>query len=158
MFRMTSSSFQHETEIPMKHTCEGADMSPPLAWSGAPQDTKSLALIIDDPDAPDPRAPKMTWVHWVVYNIPTNRNALPEGVAVSSLDGAREGQNDWKTVEYRGPCPPAGRHRYFHKLYALDTVLPDLGEPDKATLERAMKGHVLGQATLIGTYAKKAGR
>lgn len=157
--RMTSSSFEHELEIPAKHTCEGAGLSAPLAWSGVPQGTKSFALIVDDPDAPDPRAPKMTWVHWVVYDIPSSVTALPEGITPALLPaGAREGRNDWKTVGYRGPCPPVGRHRYFHKLYALDTALPDLGQPDKAALELAMKGHVLAQATLIGTYAKKAGR
>jgi Raf kinase inhibitor-like YbhB/YbcL family protein len=154
--RMTSSSFEHETGIPAKHTCEGGDVSPPLAWSGVPPGTKSLALIVDDPDAPDPRAPKMTWVHWVLYDIPPSVPALPEG-AREPPGGAREGRNDWKATGYRGPCPPIGRHRYFHKLYALDVLLPDLGQPDKAALERAMKGHVLGEATLIGTYAKKGG-
>lgn len=157
--RMTSSSFEHETEIPAKHTCDGSDVSPLLAWSGVPEDAKSLALVIDDPDAPDPRAPKMTWVHWVVYDIPPTVVSLPEGAAAARLPaGTRQGQNDWKKVGYRGPCPPVGRHRYFHKLYALDTVLPDLGHPDKTALEHAMKGHILAQATLIGTYAKKANR
>jgi hypothetical protein len=151
---MTSSSFENEREIPARYTCEGEDVSPPLAWSGVPQGTRSLALVLDDPDAPDPRAPKTTWVHWVVYDIPPSAAGLAEGAALPA--GAREGRNDWKATGYRGPCPPIGRHRYFHKLYALDTVLPDLGQPDKATLEGAMKGHVLAQATLIGTYAKKS--
>ncbi len=154
--RLTSSSFEHEKEIPTKHTCEGADVSPALSWSGAPAGTKSFALIVDDPDAPDPRAPKMTWVHWVVYDIPPGTAALPEGADLPA--GARDGRNDWKATGYRGPCPPIGRHRYFHKLYALDTLLPDLGQPDKATLERAMQGHVLAEAKLMGTYAKKGGR
>jgi len=154
---ITSTSFDHEGEIPTKHTCEGADVSPPLAWSGVPQGTKSLALIVDDPDAPDPRAPKMTWVHWVVYDIFPSVSGLPEGAADPPA-GARSGRNDWKAMGYRGPCPPIGRHRYFHKLFALDVVLPDLGQPDKASLERAMSGHVLAQATLMGTYAKKGGR
>jgi len=154
--RMTSSSFENETEIPTRHTCEGSDLSPPLTWSGVPQGTKSLALVVDDPDAPDPRAPKITWVHWVVYDIPPGVTALAENATAAGLPaGALEGKNDWKTAGYRGPCPPIGRHRYFHKLYALDTLLPDLGLPDKAALERAMKGHILGQAALIGTYAKK---
>jgi len=154
--RLTSSSFDHETEIPTKHSCEGADVSPPLAWSGVPPGTKSLALIVDDPDAPDPRAPKMTWVHWVVLGIPPSVASLQEGGSPAALPaGAREGLNDWKTAGYRGPCPPIGRHRYFHKLYALDTVVSDLGQPDKAALERAMKGHILAQGTLIGTYEKK---
>ena len=154
---MTSSSFEHESDIPAKHTCEGADVSPPLAWAGAPRGTKSFALIVDDPDAPDPRAPKVTWVHWVVYDIDPSVSSLPEGVADPPA-GARSGRNDWKTTGYRGPCPPIGRHRYFHKLFALDVVLPDLGQPDKPSLERALSGHVLAQATLIGTYAKKGGR
>jgi Raf kinase inhibitor-like YbhB/YbcL family protein len=154
-FRLTSSSFEHEMEIPAKHTCDGGDVSAPLSWSGVPAGTQSLALIVDDPDAPDPRAPRMTWVHWVLYDIPPSITSLPEGVTAAHLPrGAREGSNDWKARGYRGPCPPVGRHRYFHKLYALDTVLPDLGLPDKAGLEHAMKGHVLGQATLIGTYAR----
>lgn len=155
-FRLTSPSFEPDASIPTKHTCEGADVSPPLAWSGAPAGTKSFALVVDDPDAPDPRAPKTTWVHWVLYDIPPNVTALEEDAGATALPaGAREGQNDWKTVGFRGPCPPIGRHRYVHKLYALDTVLPDLGQPDKAAVERAMKGHVLAQATLVGTYAKQ---
>jgi hypothetical protein len=154
--RITSPSFEHETDIPSKHTCEGADVSPPLAWAGVPAGTKSLALIVDDPDAPDPRAPKTTWVHWVVFGIPPTVSTLAEGGPLPA--GAHEGLNDWKTVGYRGPCPPIGRHRYFHKLYALDTVLSDLGQPDKAALERAMKGHILAQGTLIGMYAKKGAR
>lgn len=150
---LTSSSFEHDRTIPGKHTCEGADVSPALAWSGAPSGTKSFALIVDDPDAPDPRAPKMTWVHWVLYNLPPNVASLAEGVRVLP-SGTQEGRNDWKATGYRGPCPPVGRHRYLHKLYALDVVLPDLGKPDKAALERAMKGHVLAEATLIGRYEK----
>jgi Raf kinase inhibitor-like YbhB/YbcL family protein len=156
-FRLTSPSFEHEKEIPAKHTCEGIDVSPALAWSGVPAGTKSLALVVDDPDAPDPRAPKMTWVHWVVYDIPPNVSGLPEG-ATDLPPGAREGRNGWKATGYRGPCPPIGRHRYFHKLFALDTVLPDLGNLDGPALEDAMKGHVLGQATLMGTYAKRGSR
>jgi Raf kinase inhibitor-like YbhB/YbcL family protein len=151
---MTSSSFEPDGEIPSKHTCEGADLSPALAWSGVPRATRSLAIIVDDPDAPDPRAPRMTWVHWVVYDIPPSISSLSEGAAQLPA-GAREGRNDWKTAGYRGPCPPVGRHRYFHKLYALDVELPDLGQPDKAALERAMTGHVLAEASLVGTYAKK---
>jgi Raf kinase inhibitor-like YbhB/YbcL family protein len=152
-FRLSSSSFEHEKSIPAKHTCEGSDVSPPLAWSNVPGGTKSLALIVDDPDAPDPRAPQRTWVHWVIYAISPTLTALPEEANATQF-GIREGLNDWHSRGYRGPCPPIGRHRYFHKLYALDTILPELDPPDKATLERAMRGHVLGQATLIGTYAK----
>jgi Raf kinase inhibitor-like YbhB/YbcL family protein len=153
--RMTSSSFEHETEIPSRHTCQGDDRSPPLAWTDVPHGTKSLALVVDDPDAPDPRAPRTTWVHWVVYDIPPTVTALPENAsAVAMPPGTRQGLNDWHATGYRGPCPPVGRHRYIHKLYALDTVITDLGKVDKASLERAMKGHILAQATLIGTYAK----
>ena len=123
---------------------------------GAPPGTQSLALIVDDPDAPDPAAPCMTWVHWVLYNIPSSVAALPEGVAPARWPaGTREGSNDWQRPGYRGPCPPVGRYRYFHKLYALDVVLPDLGAPSKAALEQAMRGHVLAQAELVGTYQKQ---
>jgi len=153
---LESSSFTPNGEIPSKYTCEGADVSVPLSWTGLPEGTKSIALIVDDPDAPDPRAPKMTWVHWVLYNIPPTATGLPEGVASADLPaGAMEGLNDWKRTGYGGPCPPIGRHRYFHKLYALDAVLPNLGEPTKAQLEDAMRGHVLAETQLIGTYQKK---
>ena len=149
-----SSAFRPDGQIPGKFTCEGDDVSPPLAWSGEPNAAKSFALIVDDPDAPDPKAPKMTWVHWVVYNLPANTHSLPEGGSKKLPSGARDGKNDWKRTGYGGPCPPIGRHRYFHKLYALDVVLPDLREPTKAQLEAAMKGHVVGQAELVGTYQK----
>jgi len=151
---LTSSAFAHQGAIPAKHTCEGDDISPPLAWSGLPPGTKSLALIVEDPDAPDPAAPKMTWVHWVLYDLPVNAGGLGEGTK-SLPQGARDGLNDWQRAGYGGPCPPIGRHRYFHKLYALDTVLPDLGRPNKAKLEKAMQGHILGQAELVGTYQKR---
>ena len=148
-FELTSTSFADGEAIPVQYTCEGQDESPPLAWSGVPAGAKSLALIVDDPDAPDPAAPKLTWVHWVLYNIP------PDAAAATDLPaGAQRGSNDWKRTSYGGPCPPIGRHRYFHKLYALDTVLPDLGAPSKAELEAAMEGHVLGRTELIGTYQK----
>jgi Raf kinase inhibitor-like YbhB/YbcL family protein len=152
---LSSTGFGSNAAIPRIHTCEGSDRSPALAWSGTPQGTRSLALIVDDPDAPDPAAPKVTWVHWVLYNIPASATSLPEGAKPSLLPaGTREGLNDWKRTGYNGPCPPIGRHRYFFKLYALDTVLPDLKQPKKADLERAMKGHVLGTAELVGTYQK----
>jgi Raf kinase inhibitor-like YbhB/YbcL family protein len=141
--------------IPEKYTCEGADTSPPLAWSGVPSSAKSVVLIVDDPDAPDPAAPKMTWVHWVAYNLTPQATALAEGASKSPPAGARDGLNDWKRTGYGGPCPPIGRHRYFFKLYALDVVLPDLGKPSKADLLRAMEGHVLGSAELVGTYQKR---
>jgi hypothetical protein len=155
-FTLRSPSFEHQGAIPAKHTCEGGDATPGLAWSGLPDGTKSLALIVDDPDAPDPRAPKTTWVHWVVYNLPASASALPEAAAGDALPaGAREGVNDWGRAGYGGPCPPIGRHRYFHKLYALDVVLPELKKPTKAALEAAMRGHVLGEAQLVGTYEKQ---
>lgn len=155
LFTLTSSALSHQGSVPQRYTCEGDDISPPVAWSGAPAGTKSFVLIVDDPDAPDPRAPRMTWVHWALYNLPAAAKALPEGVKSDALPaGTKEGRNDWKRTGYGGPCPPIGRHRYFHKLYALDTLLPDLGEPTKPDLERAMKGHILAQAELIATYEK----
>ena len=153
-FKITSSAFPPNGAMDARFTCQGGDTSPPLAWTGAPAGTKSFALIMDDPDAPDPAAPQMTWVHWVLYDIPATANALPEGVAKRLPAGTREGQNDWKRAGYGGPCPPIGRHRYFHKLYALDVVLPDLGTPSKAQLEAAMRGHILAETELIGTYQK----
>lgn len=153
---LTSPSFTHQTEIPSTFTCEGKDTSPALSWSGAPDRTKSLALIVDDPDAPDPKAPKQTWVHWVLYDIPASARGLPEAASKDKLPaGTREGTNDWKKTGYGGPCPPIGRHRYFFKLYALDTTFPALRTPTKADLERAMEGHVVARAELIGTYEKK---
>ncbi len=151
--QLTSTAFAHQGAIPARHTCEGDNVSPPLAWSGVPPGTKSLALIIDDPDAPDPAAPKMTWVHWLLFNLPPALAGLPEAVAVLP-PGTGEGINDWQRTGYGGPCPPIGRHRYIHKLYALDTVL-DLQRPDKATLAAAMRGHVLAEAQLVGTYRKQ---
>lgn len=152
---LISLAFAHNGSIPRQYTCQGADVSPPLEWSGLPAGTKSLALIVDDPDAPDPAAPRMTWVHWVLYNLPPTATGLREAVKPNELPaGTREGLNDWKRTGYGGPCPPIGRHRYFHKLYALDSVLPDLGRPAKAALENAMKGHILAHIELIGTYQK----
>jgi Raf kinase inhibitor-like YbhB/YbcL family protein len=152
---ISSTAFTPNGSIPTKYTCEGADVSPPLAWSGVPANARSLVLIVDDPDAPDPKAPKMTWVHWVLYNIPVQAQGLAEDEARSGVpEGALPGVNDWKRTGYGGPCPPIGRHRYFHKLYALDTVLADLKRPTKARLLAAMKGHVLAEAQLIGTYGK----
>jgi len=151
--KLTSTAFAHLGAIPMPYTCEGADQAPPLAWSGAPPGTRSLALIVDDPDAPDPDAPKMTWVHWVVYNLPPTVQSLPEGGRLPA--GAHSGLNDWHRTGWGGPCPPIGRHRYFFRLYALDIVLPEMQSPSKATLEQAMAGHVLAQGELVGTYQKQ---
>jgi Raf kinase inhibitor-like YbhB/YbcL family protein len=153
---LTSTAFAAGGEMPERLTCEGTDTSPSLEWTSVPPGTRSLALIVDDPDAPDPAAPSMTWVHWVLYNMPPGTQSLAEGAARGHLPpGTREGRNDWQRTGYGGPCPPIGRHRYFHKLYALDVELPELHEPDKAALERAMRGHVLAQAELIGTYQKR---
>ncbi len=155
-FALTSHVFTHQGEIPTVHTCEGKDVSPPLAWTGTPDGTRSLVLIVDDPDAPDPRAPRMTWVHWVLYNLPPDAGGLPQGVSGAGLPpGTREGLNDWKRTGYGGPCPPIGRHRYFHKLYALDVELPDLGPASKSVVEKAMAGHVLAEAVLVGTYQRR---
>jgi Raf kinase inhibitor-like YbhB/YbcL family protein len=154
-FTLHSSAFAPGAEIPRRHTCEGEDVSPPLAWSNPPAGTQSFALIVDDPDAPDPKAPKRTWVHWMVYDLPADVHSLGEGAGSSLPPGARAGKNDFGRAEWGGPCPPIGRHRYFHKLYALDTKLGDLGAATKATLERAMEGHVLGHAEVVGTYEKE---
>ena len=155
MLKIQSTAFAEDGEIPAKYTCEGDDIAPPLAWSGVPEAARSLVLIVDDPDAPDPQAPRMTWVHWVVFNLPPDASALPEGCRAGDLPpGAGEGLNDWQRTGYGGPCPPIGRHRYFHKLYALDTVLPAMETPTKRAVEAAMQGHILAQAELVGTYRK----
>ena len=151
--QITSSAFSHSGEIPRRYSCDGEDISPPLQWSGIPPGTRSLVLIVDDPDAPDPAAPKRVWVHWVLYNLPPDAAALAEGVTTSQLPaGTREGLNDWQRTGWGGPCPPVGRHRYFFKLYALDTELPDLGLATKTKVLQAMVGHVLEEAELVGTY------
>jgi Raf kinase inhibitor-like YbhB/YbcL family protein len=152
---LRSSDFDVRQPMPRRLTCEGKDLSPALAWSEAPPEAKSFALIVDDPDAPDPAAPKTTWVHWVLFNIPSGVTKLEAGAGSGGTlpEGARTGTNDWKRVRYGGPCPPIGRHRYVHKLYALDTTL-DLDEPTKAELERAMEGHIVARAELVGTYQK----
>ena len=153
--KLTSPSFVHQGDIPKKFTCDGDDISPAQEWSGVPEGTKSFALIVDDPDAPDPANPRMTWVHWVLYNIPATAASLAESVAKKDLPGGTlEGLNDWKRTGYGGPCPPIGKHRYFHKLYALDVILEDLNLPGKAKLEKAMEGHVLLKAELIGLYQR----
>ena len=153
--QITSPAFAHGSEIPRVHTCDGEDTAPALAWSGVAASARSLVLIVDDPDAPDPAAPKMTYVHWVLYDLPPTSTGLPGGPgdAVKLPPGTREGTNDWKRRGYGGPCPPIGRHRYFFKLYALDTVLGDLGTATKSDVEAAMKGHILEHAALMGTYS-----
>ena len=148
---LTSSAFQSGGKIPSKYTCEGEDISPPLAIDGVPDGAKSLALIVDDPDAPDPKAPKRVWVHWVVHNLPPDTKSLPENAGKRLPKGAVTGTNDQKQNSYHGPCPPIGRHRYFHKLYALDVTLPS-APLNKPALEAAMQGHILAQTELMGTY------
>ncbi len=149
---LESTAFILGGDIPTKYCCDGGDISPPLHWQGIPEQTQSLVLIIDDPDAPDPRAPKMIWVHWVLFNIPPDCNGILEGAAPPT--GTGQGLNDWKNASYGGPCPPIGRHRYFFKLYALDSLLTFGGNPTKGEVESAMRGHILAQAELIGTHQK----
>lgn len=151
--KLNSLAFHDHGAMPRRHTCEGEDVSPALTIEDVPAGTESLALIVDDPDAPDPAAPRMTWVHWVLYDLPPATTALPEGVGAAALH-ALEGLNDWKQTGYRGPCPPIGRHRYFFKLFALDRRIDDLQQPTSAELQRRIKGHVIEQATLVGTYEK----
>jgi Raf kinase inhibitor-like YbhB/YbcL family protein len=149
---LTSPHFSHNSPIPQLHTCDDADTAPTLEWSSAPSGTKSYVLIVDDPDAPDPKAPKMTYVHWVIYDIPTSTTRLEGG---KTPTGARDGINDWKRPHYGGPCPPIGRHRYYFKLYALDAMLGDLGtRATKADVESAMRNHVLEKTELMGTYER----
>ncbi|MGO9514400.1 MAG: YbhB/YbcL family Raf kinase inhibitor-like protein [Steroidobacteraceae bacterium] len=156
---ISSAAFANDRPIPKRYTCDGADLSPPLEWSGVPLNAKSLALIVEDPDAPDPEAPKTTWIHWILYNIPPTVHELPEDSARHGVPaGALEGLNDWVRTGYGGPCPPVGRHRYFHRLYALSAVLPDLHRPRKSALVQAMQGKVLAEAALVGLYARQASR
>ena len=156
-FKIESPAFSHEGEIPARCTCEGDNISPELKWSGAPAGTKSFALIVDDPDAPDPAAPRMTWVHWVLYDLPAGTAGLAEKQppSIKLPSGGTHGLNDWKRPGYGGPCPPIGTHRYFFKLYALDTSLDLASNANKKQLLQAMEGHVLAQAELMGVYSRK---
>lgn len=151
-FRLSSPQFKNGGPIPARNTCEGENLAPTLRWSAPPLGTESLALVVDDPDAPDPAAPKRVWVHWVVYDLPPKAGELAPGIALP--EGARPGTSDFGETVWKGPCPPVGRHRYFFKLYALEVTLGDRGELSKAALQAAMKGHVLAQAELVGTYRK----
>lgn len=156
---LRSPAFTEGGAIPSGHTCEGADRSPPLTWGGVPPDAKSLVLIVDDPDAPDPEAPKRTWVHWVLFNLPPTSTGLPEGVTPDRLPpGTGQGMTDFRRPGWGGPCPPIGRHRYFFRLYALDVLLPDLGVPTRAQVDAAMAGHIVARAELMGTYRKRSAR
>jgi len=151
---LTSPAFADGAPIPKKFTCDGPDVSPPLAWSGAPANTKTFALIMDDPDAPG-----STWVHWVLWNIPGATSSLPEGIpkaeTLENLGGALQGKNTWPKTGYDGPCPPPGKpHRYFFKLYALDAPLGLKAGATKADVEQAMKPRVLASAQLMGTYGR----
>jgi Raf kinase inhibitor-like YbhB/YbcL family protein len=149
---MTSGAFAPGEPIPVKYTCDGDDVSPPLQWSDPPEGTQSFVHIADDPDAPG-----RTWVHWVLFNLPAQARSLPEAVPPEAdpADGGRHGENSWKRLGYGGPCPPSGTHRYFFKLYALDTALElEAGEGKERVLE-AMEGHILAQAELMGTYSRQ---
>jgi Raf kinase inhibitor-like YbhB/YbcL family protein len=141
---LTSDAFRHETRIPSKYTCDGDDVSPPLAISGIPAGTKTLALVVDDPDAPSG-----TWDHWIAYDIPVS-GTIPEGVATLGTAG----RNSWGQSGYGGPCPPSGTHRYFFTVYALDTTLGLETGAKKQTLLDAVEGHVLAEATLMGRYSR----
>ena len=152
MIKLTSDAFTAESTIPKKYTCDGPDVSPALSWTGAPPNTQSFALIMDDPDAP-----AGTWVHWVLFNLPSDAKNLAEGVAKQEQlpNGARQGLNDFRKIGYGGPCPPPGKpHRYFFKLYALDKKLDLKPGATKAEVEAALKGHVLAQGELMGRYGR----
>jgi Raf kinase inhibitor-like YbhB/YbcL family protein len=152
---LSSPAFAHGQEIPRQYTCEGLDTSPPLRWSGVPPNAQSLALIVEDPDAPDPAAPRRVFTHWLLYNIPADAEELREEASPEELPaGTAVGVNDFDKLGWGGPCPPKGRHRYFFRLYALDRRLPNLHQPTKRQLLDALRGHVIAEAELIGTYQK----
>lgn len=148
---ITSSAFSEGQGIPKRYTCDGPDVSPDLAWSGVPEKAASLALICDDPDAP-----MGTWVHWVLFNIPADQDGLPAEIPSDAVleNGARHGTNDFRRLGYGGPCPPGGTHRYFFKLYVLDTMLELASGVTKAQLLEAMQGHILAEGQLMGTYSR----
>ncbi len=157
--KITSSAFKEGEAIPVRYTCDGEDISPPLAWHDAPKETQSFALIVDDPDARG-----LTWIHWILYNIDASVFELDEGVGREDVEvythsqggyKARQGKNDFKKIGYGGPCPPSGRHRYYFKIFALDVMLPLAGGCLKADLVRTMKGHILAQPHLMGTYQRQ---
>ncbi len=147
MFTITSTAFEPGAPIPARYSCDGDDISPPLAWADVPPDTQSFALIFDDPDAPGG-----TWNHWLLFNLPADTRALPENTTLPT--GTRIGKNSWGRTDYGGPCPPHGTHRYFFKLYALDTTLSLADGASKSEIEAAMNGHILAQAELMGTFTR----
>ena len=149
--KLESAAFAEGEMIPSVHTCDGKDVSPPLSWTDPPEGTASFALIADDPDAPG-----RTWVHWIAWNVPAGTRALAQGVPKSAEapDGTRQGMNDFRRMGYGGPCPPSGTHRYFFRLYALDTLLDLPSRATRRDLEGAMRGHVLAEATLMGKYRR----
>jgi Raf kinase inhibitor-like YbhB/YbcL family protein len=151
---VTSTAFTDSMTIPKQYTCEGKDMSPPVAWSGIPAGTKSEALILDDPDAPNG-----TWTHWIIWNIPPSVTSLDEGLAkTATVAGMKQGQNSWPKTGYNGPCPPPGNaHRYYFTVFALDKILDLPDNSNRAALESAMQGHILSQGQLLGMYAKGGG-
>lgn len=152
---LSSSAFSHGAPIPRKFTCQGDDISPPLEWSQVPKNAQSLVLILEDPDSPDPAAPKTPYPHWLLYALPPRDGKLPENVSLERLpSGTRHGLNGWNRIGYGGPCPRLGRHRYFFKLHALDIELQGLGVPSREQLLHAMSGHVIETAELMGTYEK----
>lgn len=150
--KVESAAFEHGARIPARFTCDGDDTSPPIRWSGLPAGTQSLVLISDDPDAP-----VGTWDHWVIFNIPGNSNGLDEGVPrVGELsDGSRQGRNSWRRLGYGGPCPPSGTHRYYFRLFALDSALKLEAGSDKKQVQQAMQGHILAEGELLGLYSRK---
>ncbi|OQY06121.1 MAG: phosphatidylethanolamine-binding protein [Desulfobacteraceae bacterium 4572_123] len=149
--KLSSPAFNDGDMIPVRYTCDGVDISPPLKWESVPEDTKSIALICDDPDAP-----AGTWVHWVYFDIPADTRGLPESIAPQEKpdNGGKQGINDFRRAGYGGPCPPGGTHRYYFKIYALETILNLPADTDKKQLLKAMKGHIIGQAELMGKYKR----
>jgi Raf kinase inhibitor-like YbhB/YbcL family protein len=156
-FTIGSRVFGNLDSIPSLYTCEGSDISPPLEWTNAPPETKCFALVVQDPDAPDPMHPQRVWTHWILYNIPATTNYLAEGLT-KLPSGTRNGLNDWGHLSWNGPCPPVGQHRYFFKLYALDTLLEFHSPPNRFELEKAMNTHIIAHAELIGVFKKQKQR
>ncbi|MGZ3723068.1 MAG: YbhB/YbcL family Raf kinase inhibitor-like protein [Bdellovibrionales bacterium] len=153
-FTLKSTAFSNQGDIPVRFTCDGANVSPELSWEGAPKETKVFALIVDDPDAPDPEKPEKVVSHWVLYNIPGNVKSFAEG-AKTFPRSTQQGLNYEGKTGYAGPCPPIGKHRYFFKIFALDGSVHFMVRPSKQDLEKGMVGHILAQSELVGLYAKK---